>query len=280
MEEEICVFYNIKTTKMCKCLAGGDNYDMMKKEKEQHIAIIGIVWRIVSIDVHKYRLGGVLMLCKTCGCEIPDGSKVCSYCGKETPILKEEKKRKARKQGKWGCLLIFLLCAFIIGSCMSMGDKSKERYKPVENVAVMLACDDFSLLTSQELKTKIGKPGHVVKWNQQTKKGNIPLTSYTYYWDGFYGEFDIYDNQVVRLRLAPSDDKWKLGDIDSYKGLAMFGIEPNKDKIRTSVVAPARRKLIDVSEEVPIVDIYADKNQTVTMINFIYNENFDNDRLN
>lgn len=216
------------------------------------------------------------MLCKKCGCEIPDGSKVCSYCGSETAILKEEKKRKAKKQAKWGCLAFVVIFVLLVASCFnSINEKSAERYKPVANVEVILESDEFSLLTTQELKEKLGKPGNVTKWNLHTKKGDVPFITYTYYWDGFYGDFDIYDDQVVKLNVMASDREWKIGELDSYKGLAMFGIIPNQEKISTAVIAPARTKLVNVSEEVPVVDIYGDKNRNVTVIKFIYNENFD-----
>lgn len=74
------------------------------------------------------------MLCKKCGCEIPDGSKVCSYCGTETAILKEEKKRKAKKQAKWGCLaFIVIFVLILIGSCSSVKDSSVSNNSITQN---------------------------------------------------------------------------------------------------------------------------------------------------
>lgn len=85
------------------------------------------------------------MLCKNCGCELPDGTEKCTYCGKDTPILKEKKKKKAQKQTGIGCLAIFLLLLFIglIGSCGGGADKKTSSTQPHEKYTIGQTIDEF-----------------------------------------------------------------------------------------------------------------------------------------
>lgn len=85
------------------------------------------------------------MLCKNCGCELPDGTEKCTYCGKDTPILKEKKKKKAQKQTGIGCLVIFLLLIFIglIGSCGGGADKKTSSTQPHEKYTIGQTIDEF-----------------------------------------------------------------------------------------------------------------------------------------
>ena len=143
-----------------------------------------------------------------------------------------------------------------------------------EEIPVVLDCSKFSRISTEELKNELGEPKTTENWNNQTSKGDFQMQIFTYEFEGFYGEFIIYENSVVKLRLF-SDSQWKVEGSNSDNIFTMFGIVPGENAKKT-VDTGTTHKFSPVSDKVAEIEFYNyDKeNKSFDTVYVAYNLNY------
>ncbi len=171
---------------------------------------------------------------------------------------------------------LFVVLLFIGGLAFGILQiaQNPEKYQTKDEVSVVLDCSKFSNISAEELKNELGEPRNIEDWNNKTAKGEFPLQIYTYDFDGFYGEFILHENTVVKLRLF-SDSEWKIEGNKFDNIFTMFGIVSSKNT-KKIVDTGVTYKFSPVSDKVAQVDFYNyDKeNKTFNMVYITYNLNY------
>ncbi|MCI8342078.1 MAG: hypothetical protein HFE62_02525 [Firmicutes bacterium] len=97
---------------------------------------------------------------------------------------------------------------------------------------------------------------------------------FTYEFEGFYGEFILYEDTVAKLRLF-SDSQWQVEGSNPDNIFAMFGIIPGEN-VKQTVNTGVTHKFSPVSDKVAEVEFYNyDKeNKSFDMVYVTYNLNY------
>lgn len=172
---------------------------------------------------------------------------------------------------------LFIVVIFIgaLAFGISRIAQNPEQYQKKDNeVSVVLDCSKFSRISTEELKSELGEPRNIENWTNKTAKGEFPLQIYTYDFNGFYGEFILHEDTVVKLRLF-SDSEWKIEGNKFDNIFTMFGIVPGENA-RKTVETGVTYKFSPVSDKVAQVEIYNyDKeNRTFDTVYVTYNLNY------
>ncbi len=175
---------------------------------------------------------------------------------------------------KIGLILGVILIGALGFGIYRITQTSEQYQKQEENVSVVFDCSKYSRISTDELKNELGEPTNMEDWNNQTSKGEFPMQIYTYNFEGFYGEFILYEDTVIKVRLF-SDAQWKVEGSNSDNIFAMFGIVPGKHAKKT-VDTGTTYKFSPVSDKVAEVEFYNyDKeNKTFNTIYVTYNLNY------
>lgn len=152
--------------------------------------------------------------------------------------------------------------------------QNPEQYQSNKENSVILDCSKFSRISADELKSEFGEPKSVEDWNNQTSKGDFQMQVFTYDFEGYYGEFILYEDKVVKLHLF-SNSQWKIEGSKFDNIFTMFGIVPGENAKKT-VDTGATYKFSPVSDKVAQVEIYNyDKdNRTFDTVYVTYNLNY------
>jgi hypothetical protein len=174
-------------------------------------------------------------------------------------------------------VIIAVVIIFIGALCFGISRivQNPEQYqKKEENVSVVLDCSKFSRISTNELESELGEPKTTEDWNNQASKGAFQMQIFTYEFEGFYGEFILYEDTVVKLRLF-SDSQWKVEGSNSDNIFAMFGIVPGENAKKT-VDTGITYKFSPVSDRVAEVEFYNydKKEKTFDAVYVTYNLNF------
>lgn len=172
--------------------------------------------------------------------------------------------------------LIFILI-FVGALCFGISRvmQNPEKYKKQDKeISAILDCSKFSRISTNELKTELGEPKRIDSWNNQNSKGTFPMEIYTYDFNDFYGEFIIYENQIVKLRLF-SNSKWEVEGSNADNIFAMFGIVPGENAKKT-VDTGITYKFSPVSDKVAEIEFYnyEKKNKSFDTVYVTYNLNY------
>lgn len=171
-------------------------------------------------------------------------------------------------------LVIVLIVIGALAFGISRIAQNSEQYQSNTEVSVVLDCSKFSRISAEELKNDLGDPKGIEDWNNETSKGKFPMQIYTYNFEGYYGEFILYENTVVKLRLF-SDSQWIVEGSNSDNIFAMFGIVPGENA-KKIIDTGTTYKFSPVSDKVAEVDFYNYDKETKTFdtIYVTYNLNY------
>lgn len=153
---------------------------------------------------------------------------------------------------------VLIIVAILLVGALAFGisriAQDPEKYQKQEaSVSVVLDCSQFSRISTEDLFAKLGEPTRTEEWTNQTAKGDFPMKIYSFSFDGFYGEFIVYEDTVVKLRLF-ADAPWQVeGKSDNI--FAMFGITPG-DNAKKTVDTGATHKFSPVSDTVAEVEFF------------------------
>ena len=172
---------------------------------------------------------------------------------------------------------VFIVIIFIGALCFGISRiaQNPEQYqKQNEEISVILDCSKFSRVSLTELQAELGEPSRVEDWTNQTSKGDFPMQIYTYDFEEFYGEFIIYEDTVVKLRLF-SNSEWTVEGNNSDNIFYMFGIEPSENAKKT-VDTGTTHKFSPVSDKVAEIEFYNYDKQSKTFdtVYVTYNLNY------
>lgn len=172
---------------------------------------------------------------------------------------------------------VIIVIIFIGALCFGISRiiQNPDQYqKQDEEIPVVFDCSKFSRISTEELKNELGEPKTTENWNNQTSKGEFPMQIFTYDFDGFTGEFIIYEDTVVKLRLF-SDSQWNVKGLNSDNIFVMFGIIPDENAKKT-VDTGTTHKFSPVSDKVAEIEFYNyDKeNKSFDTVYVTYNLNY------
>ena len=152
-------------------------------------------------------------------------------------------------------VIVAVILIGALGFGISRIAQNPDQYqKREEQIPVILDCSKFSRISADELKNELGEPKEIDDWNNQTSKGEFQMQIFTYNFEGFYGEFILYENTVVKLHLF-SESQWKVEGSNSDNIFAMFGISPGENAKET-VNTGTTHKFSPVSDKVAEVEFY------------------------
>lgn len=173
-------------------------------------------------------------------------------------------------------LIIVLIVIGTLAFGISRIAQNPEQYQSKKEISVILDCSKFSRISADELKNELGEPKSVDDWKNTTSNGEFQMQSFTYDFEGYYGEFILYEDKVVKLHLF-SDSEWKIEGSKFDNIFTMFGIVPGENA-RKTVDTGVTYKFSPVSDKVAQVEIYNyDKdNRTFDTVYVTYNLNYFN----
>lgn len=160
---------------------------------------------------------------------------------------------------------IFIALVLIGGLCFGISRmmQNPEQYqKKSESVSVILDCSKFSRISAEELKNELGDPKAIKDWNNETSKGNFQMQIYTYDFEGYYSEFILYEDTVVKLHLF-SESQWVVEGSNSDNIFAMFGIVPGENAKKIADTGTTYKFSL-VSDKVAKVEFYNYDKETKT----------------
>lgn len=175
-------------------------------------------------------------------------------------------------------ILLFSLLLIVFGFAGCGSEKAQVVQEPVK---VVLDCSQFSLMTVDEMKSKLGEPKYVdevaLTLNANQPDGTMPMTMYTYFIGDCMVELSSFDGRIVTAVLHKEGEPWdvqepkQIGCEESFK---MFGVVPSDKK--KAVDAPAIKKFAAVSQNVPGVIFITERDKNkfskskFNVVRFIY----------
>lgn len=176
---------------------------------------------------------------------------------------------------KKGGVIAAVILIGALGFGISRIAQNPDQYqKQKEQISVVLDCSKFSRISTDELKNELGEPDKRGDWSSITTNGEYAMELYTYNFEGFYGEFVLYEDEVVKLYLF-SDSQWEVEGSDSDNIFAMFGITPSENAKKT-VDTGTTYKFSPVSDKVAQVEFYNydKKSRTFDTVYITFNLNY------
>lgn len=169
-------------------------------------------------------------------------------------------------------IVLIFIGALVFG--ISQIIKNPEQYQKKDEVSVIFDLSKFSRISTEELKDELGEPKNIEDWNNKTTKGEFQFQIYTYDFDGFYGEFILYENTVVKVRLF-SNSEWVVEGNNSDNIFTMFGIVPG-EKAKKVADTGTTYKFSPVSDKIAQVEFYNfdRENKTFDTVYVTYNLNY------
>lgn len=155
---------------------------------------------------------------------------------------------------KIGLFIVLIFIGALTFGISRIAQNPEQYQKNDDKISVVLDCSKFSCISTDELKNELGEPNDIEDWNNQTSKGEFQMQIFTYDFEGYYGEFILYEDKVVKLHLI-SDSEWKIEGSKFDNIFTMFGIVPS-DNARKTVDTGVTYKFSPVSNKVAQVEIY------------------------
>jgi hypothetical protein len=103
-----------------------------------------------------------------------------------------------------------------------------------EEISTIIDAAQFSRITPDELVAKLGEPKGTYddKWTNPGDGKEYALKTYDYDVDGYYTEFLVIENAVVRMNIYASDNDKNQFTVNNNKDvLSLLGIEPRESLI-------------------------------------------------
>jgi hypothetical protein len=128
-------------------------------------------------------------------------------------------------------LFIFIsMVVLIVTGCSSDNVLNSQN----EEINTIIDAAQFSRITPEELVTKLGEPKGTndEKWTNPGDGKEYPMKTYDYDIDGYYTEFLVIENAVVRMNIYASDNEKNQFTVNKNKDvLSLLGIEPRESLI-------------------------------------------------
>lgn len=172
-------------------------------------------------------------------------------------------------------IFVLMVVALLCGICTACGSSSESTPEPV---AIIEDVEQFSRISTSELKNIMGEPVSEESWTNKTSKGDFDVTTLSYDKDSNHYEFIIADDSVVRLTIY-SNNYWNnMGD--------RFSINNDKKDICQSfsiTLGENVKKVTDnnstytlspVNDKVAMFDVQDIDSDTYGFVKITYNLNY------
>jgi hypothetical protein len=171
-------------------------------------------------------------------------------------------------------LFIFIsMVILIVTGCSSDNVLNSQN----EEISTIIDATQFSRITPDELVAKLGEPKSTYdeKWTNPGDGKEYALKTYDYDVDGYYTEFLVIENAVVRMNIYASDNEDNQFIINENRDvLSLIGIEPRESLIVVEDNNAAAR-YSSVSDKVGEVWAMLDEKK-VDILKVTYNLNYFN----
>lgn len=171
----------------------------------------------------------------------------------------------------FGLIIVVLLCG-ICTACSSSSESTSESITIIEDV------EQFSRISTRELKNIMGEPVSEESWTNKTSKGNFDVTTLSYDKDSNHYEFIIADDTVVRVTIY-SNNYWNnTGDRFSITGekkdiCKSFNITLG-DNVKKVTDNNFTYTLSPVNDKVAMFDVQDIDSDTYGLVKITYNLNY------
>lgn len=169
-------------------------------------------------------------------------------------------------------LVITVLLCGICTACTSSSEDTTEPTVVIEDV------EQFSRISTEELKTIMGEPISEESWTNKTSKGDFNVITLSYDKDSNHYEFIIADDSVVRLTIYSSSYWNGTGNRFSIAGekkdiCKSFDITlgENAKKVTDNNFT---YKLSPVNDKIAIFDVQDIDSDTFGLVKITYNLNY------
>lgn len=105
-----------------------------------------------------------------------------------------------KMQKRTGLIAVVILVGALGFGIFRITQNPDKYQKQEEQISVALDCSKFSRISTKELITELGEPKETDNWNNQTSKGEFQMQIFTYDFEGFYGEFILYEDNLEAAR--------------------------------------------------------------------------------
>lgn len=162
----------------------------------------------------------------------------------------------------------------LVGCSSTNGESST---KTDDNVQVIIKAEDYSRITPEELKTKMGEPTSIEDYPFVASSSGKTIDGTLYTFENGKFEFIVADNMVVRLHVN-SGEYWGYDDSTfEYLGensvFQMFNITPSDNLLKTADTGVALR-FSPVNSKVADLWLHSIEGDTFGSAYITYNLNY------
>lgn len=167
-------------------------------------------------------------------------------------------------------VIMVLLC----GICTACASSNEDATTPI----VIEDAEQFSKISTEELKTIMGEPVSEESWINKTSKGDFNVTTLSYDKNSNHYEFIVADDSVVRLTIY-SNNYWN-GDGDKF---SITGERKEICKSFNITLGENAKKVTDnnftyklspVNDKVAVFDVQSIDSDTFGLVKITYNLNY------
>lgn len=172
--------------------------------------------------------------------------------------------------------LLLLTATLTIGILTACESSSKA--DSTEPVAIIEDVEQFSRISTDELKNIMGESVTEESWTNKTSKGDFAVTTFSYDKDSNHYEFIVADDSVVRLSIYSGDYWNKSGDRFPITGdkvdiCKSFGVTLG-DNAKKTADTNAAYTISPVNDKIAIFDIQDINGDTYGFVKVTYNLNY------
>lgn len=146
-------------------------------------------------------------------------------------------------------MFLILLAIILLTKCTSGKNYTK-------NTKTIIDSKEYSKITTEELKNKLGEPTSAEPWKLNNEKGSFNVSTYSYDLDAYYLDFIVSDdtNRVIKMYYMPNKPKQYKDIKNKADILKMLGLENIKMQVVIDTGDTLRLKTEDPN--IVKVDIY------------------------
>ncbi|UAW07770.1 hypothetical protein PVJ1_00036 [Psychrobacillus phage PVJ1] len=127
-------------------------------------------------------------------------------------------------------LIVTSMTLIILAACNS----SQTSATDIQSIEPIIDVTQYSRITPEQLKEKLGEPIAVYdeNWSVPTSGAEYPLQTYDYDLNGYYTEFLVIEDAVVRMNIYASDNPDNAFAIENKEEMfALLNIDPRDSLI-------------------------------------------------
>lgn len=175
-------------------------------------------------------------------------------------------------------ILCATLSCSLFSGCGASTTSTNQKETNSETVILIEDAEQFSRITTDELKSLMGEPSSEEQWTNKTSKGNFDVLTWEYDKDSNHYEFIFADDSVVRVSIY-SESYWNnTGNRFSFTGdkssiSKSFNVNPG-DNVKKVTDNNFTYTLSPVNDKVAMFDVQDIDSDTYGFVKITYNLNY------